>query len=335
MNLADQFNTLQSSLVAGEKIMGVLNAPSEPSPKPEEREEVPKIRGRVEFDHVWFAYIGENWVLRDLTFTIEPEEMTAFVGATGAGKTSIISLLCGFYEYQKGSIRIDGVELKHMDKQAYRRHIGLVLQDVFLMAGDVTTNIRLFNDEVSQERVEEIAKYVQADTFIKELPDGYQHVLPSGGGTLSSGERQLISFARALIFNPEILVMDEATANIDTRTEKLIQDALKKIQHKRTTISIAHRLSTIKNADKIIVLHKGKIREMGSHAELMEKQGMYYDLVELQYRHQEENGNGNGNGHGAKPEREPTGVRRGGGPAGGPDDGRVSRQTGYRRTDAI
>ncbi|MGI5878536.1 MAG: ABC transporter ATP-binding protein [Christensenellales bacterium] len=282
MELAEEFNTLQSSMAAGQKIHSILEEDEEVEPS----HPVPvarPVRGRIEFDHVWFAYEDDNWVLRDVSFVIEPGQSAAFVGATGAGKTSIINLLCGFYEYQKGRILIDGVEIKSMSKKEYRRHIGLVLQDVFLMAGDITTNIRMWNERISDQRVREIARYVQADSFIEKLPGGYDHVLRSGGSTLSSGERQLISFARALTQDPEILVMDEATANIDTNTELLIQEALVRLQQNRTTIAVAHRLSTIKNADRIFVIHRGRIRESGSHSELMEHRGLYYHLVQLQY----------------------------------------------------
>lgn len=289
MAMAEEFNTLQSSMAAGQKIMSVLDHPEEAEPVSPARN-LGTVRGRIEFEHVWFAYEAENWVLRDVSFVIEPGQSAAFVGATGAGKTSIISLLCGFYEYQKGRILIDGVEIKSMRKQDYRRHIGLVLQDVFLMAGDISANIRMWNRNVTDERVREIARFVQADGFIGKLPGGFGHELKSGGGTLSSGERQLISFARALTQNPEILVMDEATANIDTNTERLIQEALARIQRSRTTITIAHRLSTIKNADRIIVIHKGKIRETGTHGELMRLRGLYYNLVRLQYNGAAENG---------------------------------------------
>ena len=215
---------------------------------------------------------------------IEPGQDVAIVGATGAGKTSIINLLCGFYEYQKGSIKVDGVELRDMKKHEFRKHIGMVLQDVYLMTGTIKDNIRLSNKEISDIRVKETARYVQASKFIEKLPDGYNHRISSGGSTLSSGERQLISFARALLNNPEILIMDEATANIDTETENLIQEALVRLQEDRTSITIAHRLSTIQNADNIIVLHRGRIYETGNHFQLIARQGLYYDLVQLQYQ---------------------------------------------------
>jgi len=281
--LAEQFNIFQSSMAAAEKIFGILEDDAEPEPDDAKKLTLP-VKGAIEFKNVWFAYDNENWVLQDVSFTIQPGRDIAIVGATGAGKTSIINILCGFYEYQKGSITIDGVELSEMKKHEFRKHIGMVLQDVYLMTGTIKDNIRLSNKDISDLQVKETARYVQASRFIEKLPDGYDHRISSGGATLSSGERQLISFARALINNPEILIMDEATANIDTETETLIQESLEKLQKNRTSITIAHRLSTIQNADKIIVLHNGKIYETGNHFQLIARQGLYYDLVQLQYQ---------------------------------------------------
>lgn len=281
--LAEQFNVFQSSMAAAEKVFMILEDESEPEPQKPEHLDLP-VKGRIEFKNVWFAYVKDIWVLRDVSFVIEPGQDVAIVGATGAGKTSIINLLCGFYEYQKGSITIDGVELRDMIKNEYRSHIGMVLQDVFLMTGSIKDNIRLSNKDISDFKVKETARYVQANKFIEKLPDRYDHMLSSGGSTLSSGEKQLISFARALLNNPEILIMDEATANIDTETENLIQQSLLKLQQNRTSITIAHRLSTIQNAHSIIVLHNGKIFEKGNHFELIAHQGLYYDLVQLQYQ---------------------------------------------------
>ena len=283
IELAEQFNVFQSSMAAAEKIFIILEDESEP--EPEGGCELPQeVLGRIEFKNVWFAYVGENWVLKDVSFTIEPGQDIAIVGATGAGKTSIINLLCGFYEYQKGSITVDGLELREMKKHEYRRHIGIVLQDVYLMTGTIKDNIRLSNKDISDLQVKETARYVQASKFIEKLPKGYEHRISSGGSTLSAGERQLISFARALLNNPEILIMDEATANIDTETETLIQESLRKLQENRTSITVAHRLSTIQNADNILVLHKGRIYETGNHFELIARQGLYYDLIQLQYQ---------------------------------------------------
>ena len=221
--------------------------------------------------------------MKDVSFKVEPGQSVAFVGATGAGKTSIINLLCGFYEHQKGQILIDGIDIRDMKKSELRKHIGLVLQDVNLFYGDIETNIKLFNENISSEEVKQAAKYVNADGFIRALPGGYKHVLSERGTTLSAGQRQLISFARALVKDPEILIMDEATSNIDTETEGLIQDALGRLMKGRTTIAIAHRLSTIQKADQIIVIHRGRIREKGNHQELLRQKGLYYNLYKLQY----------------------------------------------------
>jgi ATP-binding cassette, subfamily B, multidrug efflux pump len=243
-----------------------------------------KINGEIEFKNVWFAYKDENWVLRDVSFKIKPGETAAFVGATGAGKTSIISLISRLYDIQKGEILIDGKNIKEIDKYELRKQVGTVLQDVFLFTGDIKGNIRLNSPEISEETVREVAKYVNADRFIDKLPQGYHEEVMERGATLSSGQRQLLAFARALAFDPSILVLDEATSNIDTETEILIQDAINKVIRNRTTIVIAHRLSTIQHADNIIVLHKGKVREIGNHQDLLEKKGMYYDLYLLQYK---------------------------------------------------
>lgn len=282
MELTEEFNTLQSSMVSAERILNILGEEPEKEPEGEgvKRE---RIRGEIEFKNVWFAYQGDNWVLKDVSFKVEPGQSVAFVGATGAGKTSIINLLCGFYEHQKGQILIDGIDIRDMKKSELRKHIGLVLQDVNLFYGDIETNIKLFNENISSEEVKQAAKYVNADGFIRALPGGYKHVLSERGTTLSAGQRQLISFARALVKDPEILIMDEATSNIDTETEGLIQDALGRLMKGRTTIAIAHRLSTIQKADQIIVIHRGRIREKGNHQELLRQKGLYYNLYKLQY----------------------------------------------------
>lgn len=287
MELTEEFNTLQSSMVSAERILNILEEEPEKEPVGEgvKRE---KIKGEIEFKNVWFAYQGDNWVLKDVSFKVEPGQSVAFVGATGAGKTSIINLLCGFYEHQKGQILIDGIDIRNMKKSELRKHIGLVLQDVNLFYGDIETNIKLFDDNISSEEVEQAARYVNADDFIRSLPGGYKHMLSEGGTTLSAGQRQLISFARALVKDPEILVMDEATSNIDTETEGLIQEALGRLMKDRTTIAIAHRLSTIQKADQIIVIHKGRIREKGNHQELLRQKGLYYNLYKLQYENGQE-----------------------------------------------
>ena len=282
MELTEQFNTLQSAMVSAERVFNLLDETREENIKGKV-EEVNEIKGEIEFKNVWFAYVDENWVLKDVSFKIRPGESVAFVGATGAGKTSIINLLCGFYEHQKGQILIDGIDIRDLGKEKLRRNIGLVLQDVSLFSGDIATNIRLFDSDIPMEEVERAAKYVNAHDFIQKLHGGYSHEVGEGGATLSLGQRQLISFARALIRDPKILVMDEATSHVDTETEILIQDALLKLMKGRTTIAIAHRLSTIQNADKIIVIHKGRIREVGDHQELLNKRGLYYNLYRLQY----------------------------------------------------
>jgi ATP-binding cassette subfamily B multidrug efflux pump len=284
MNLTEMFNTTQSAVVAADRITTVF----ETKPESEEVQREPiltpeKCKGRIEFDHVWFAYIDDLWVLKDVSFTVEPGESVAIVGMTGAGKTSIISLLCGFYEIQKGSIRIDGVDIKDMTKQELRRLVGMVRQDVFMFSGSILHNITLGNEDITFDRVQEAAVLTNAHEFIKDLPGQYDFQLNEGGSILSEGQRQLISFARAIVTDPKILVLDEATSNIDSETERLIQDALVKLMRNRSSISIAHRLSTIQNSDKIIVLNNGRIMEQGTHDELFEMRGLYYDLYNLQF----------------------------------------------------
>lgn len=280
MELTEKYNILQGSMVASERIFGILDRKPEPDKDVLKK---PETEGRIEFRNVWFAYDENNWVLKNISFTINPGEMAAFVGATGAGKTSIINLLCGFYEIQKGEILIDGINIKNISKKNLRSNIGLVLQDVFLFSGDIETNIRLFEENISMEKVRQAAEYSNADHFIRHFPGGYKHPVNEKGTVLSAGQRQLLSFARALVFDPSILVLDEATSNIDTETEILIQEALTKLMKGRTSIAIAHRLSTIQKADKIIVIHKGKIRETGTHQELLNNKGLYYNLYQLQY----------------------------------------------------
>lgn len=283
--LAEQFSTLQSSLASGEKIFTIMD---EESLVPEADKPVilPQIKGRIEFDHVWFAYDDKNYVLRDVSFVIEPGQSVAFVGATGAGKSSILNLIGRYYDIQQGHIYIDGVDIRRLSKKQLRSAIGQMQQDVFIFEGTVESNIRLNNDEITADEIKAAAEYVNASHFIERLPKGYEEPVSERGSTFSAGERQLLSFARTLAHKPSILVMDEATANIDTETELLIQEALEKLMQGRTTIMVAHRLSTIQHADCIMVMHKGKIREHGTHQELLAQNGIYRKLYELQIHHE-------------------------------------------------
>lgn len=279
--LAEQFSTLQSSIASAEKIFTVMDE-DEFIPEIENPKQPDKITGKIEFDHVWFAYDGENYVLKDVSFVINPGEKVAFVGATGAGKSSILNLIGRYYDIQKGHIYIDGIDIRQLSKKKLRSAIGQMQQDVFIFEGDVAYNIRLNDDDITDAQVKAAAEYVNASHFIEKLPQGYHEPVTERGATFSAGERQLLSFARTLAHNPSILVMDEATANIDTETEILIQEALEKLMDGRTTIMVAHRLSTIQHADCIMVMHKGRICERGTHRELLEQDGIYRKLYELQ-----------------------------------------------------
>lgn len=279
--LAEQFSTLQSSIASAEKIFTVMDE-DEFIPEIENPKQPDKITGKIEFDHVWFAYDGENYVLKDVSFVINPGEKVAFVGATGAGKSSILNLIGRYYDIQKGHIYIDGIDIRQLSKKQLRSAIGQMQQDVFIFEGDVAYNIRLNDDNIADAQVKAAAEYVNASHFIEKLPQGYHEPVTERGATFSAGERQLLSFARTLAHNPSILVMDEATANIDTETEILIQEALEKLMDGRTTIMVAHRLSTIQHADCIMVMHKGRICERGTHRELLEQDGIYRKLYELQ-----------------------------------------------------
>ena len=279
--LAEQFSTLQSSIASAEKIFTVMDE-EEFIPEVENPKQPDKIIGKIEFDHVWFAYDGENYVLKDVSFVINPGEKVAFVGATGAGKSSILNLIGRYYDIQKGHIYIDGIDIRQLSKKQLRSAIGQMQQDVFIFEGDVAYNIRLNDDDITDAQVKAAAEYVNASHFIEKLPQDYHEPVTERGATFSAGERQLLSFARTLAHNPSILVMDEATANIDTETEILIQEALEKLMDGRTTIMVAHRLSTIQHADCIMVMHKGRICERGTHRELLEQDGIYRKLYELQ-----------------------------------------------------
>lgn len=279
--LAEQFSTLQSSIASAEKIFTVMDE-DEFIPEVENPKQPDKITGKIEFDHVWFAYDGENYVLKDVSFVINPGEKVAFVGATGAGKSSILNLIGRYYDIQKGHIYIDGIDIRQLSKKKLRSAIGQMQQDVFIFEGDVAYNIRLNDDAITDAQVKAAAEYVNASHFIEKLQQGYHEPVTERGATFSAGERQLLSFARTLAHNPSILVMDEATANIDTETEILIQEALEKLMDGRTTIMVAHRLSTIQHADCIMVMHKGRICERGTHRELLEQDGIYRKLYELQ-----------------------------------------------------
>ncbi len=278
--IAEQFTRLQSAVASAEKIFTLLD--TEPMIHDPAKPVVRDIKGRIEFRDVSFAYDGEDYVLRNVSFVIEPGQKVAFVGATGAGKSSILNLIGRYYDVQKGQILIDGVDVRDMTREQIRGAIGQVQQDVFIFTGDISRNIRLRSDDITDERIREAAEHVNASRFIERLPEGYDEEVSERGGTLSAGQRQLLSFARTLAFDPKILILDEATANIDTETEQWIQEALERLMTGRTTIMVAHRLSTIQHADRIIVMHKGRIRESGTHQELLEKDGIYKKLYQLQ-----------------------------------------------------
>jgi ATP-binding cassette, subfamily B, multidrug efflux pump len=307
-DLSEKYNILQAAMASSERIFKLLDTPPEITSPAVTK--TPTGPGRIEFDHVWFAYrnmplpegvvagkdgqnghapaeIEPDWVLRDVSFVIEPGETAAFVGHTGAGKTTIISLLMRFYDVQKGAIRIDGVDIREMDVSDLRRRFGVVLQDPFLFSGTVQDNIRLGSSWIRDEAVERAAEEVNVADFIRSLPNGFQEPVQERGSTLSTGQKQLISFARALAHDPKILILDEATSSVDTETEFRVRDALTRLVEGRTSVVIAHRLSTVQNADKIIVMHKGRVREMGTHQQLLANRGIYWKLYQLQYKDQE------------------------------------------------
>lgn len=281
---AEQINIIQSAAASAERIFGLLDEEPDIVDEPDAIE-LDDIKGEIEFKNVWFAYNDDEWILKDVSFKVKPGQNVAFVGATGAGKTTIQNLISRYYDIQKGEILIDGINIKHIKVDSLRTKIGQMLQDVFLFTGDVKSNIRLRNEKISDEEIIEAAKYVNADNFISKFRKKYDEPVIERGASFSAGQRQLLSFARTLAYKPKILILDEATANIDTETESLIQDALNKIMKGRTTLVVAHRLSTIQNADNIIVMHKGRIVEQGSHQQLLSNHGMYYKLYKLQYEH--------------------------------------------------
>lgn len=280
--LAEDFNILQNSFASAEKIFDVLD--TKPVITDEDGAiELETFSGKIEFKDVWFKYIEDEWVLKGVSFNVNPGDTVAFVGATGSGKTTILSLIVRNYDIQKGQILIDGIDIKKIKRSSLRKHIGQMLQDVFLFSGTIKDNITLKDDEITKEEVISSSEYVGANTFIDKLPDGYDHVVLERGNNFSSGQRQLISFARALVYNPSLMILDEATANIDSETEELIQESLQKMMSISTMLIVAHRLSTIQHSDKIIVMQKGEIKEFGNHQDLLKIKGLYYNLYRLQY----------------------------------------------------
>ena len=284
--LAEQFNQMQSAFASAERVFEILDTKIRVVDS-DDAIEIEDFKGKIEFDHVWFAYNDDNWILQDVSFTVNPKDTVAFVGATGAGKTTILALIVRNYDIQKGEIRIDDIPIKKIKISSLRKHIGQMLQDVFLFSGTIRNNISLRDESFTDEQIMEAANYVNANKLIEKLDGGLDYMVYERGANFSSGERQLLSFARTIVHKPNIMILDEATANIDTETEILIQDSLEKMMNVGTMLIVAHRLSTIQHADKIIVLQKGKIMESGTHQELLKKHGLYYNLYELQYKHLE------------------------------------------------
>jgi ATP-binding cassette subfamily B protein len=284
-DLSEKFNLLQSAMASSERIFGLLDTPVAVQTPPAPRAGAGP--GRITFDHVWFAYAGDDFVLRDVSFEVQPGTRVAIVGATGAGKSTIINLLMRFYDVSRGRILIDGVDIRELDLHDLRRRFSLVLQDVHVFSGTVAGNVRLGRADLGDEQVRAALAAVHADQFVDRLPEGLAAPVAERGATLSTGQKQLLSFARALAFNPAVLLLDEATSSVDTDTELLIRDALRVLMAGRTTVAIAHRLSTIQDMDAILVLHKGQVRESGSHQELLARRGIYHRLYQLQYRDQE------------------------------------------------
>lgn len=284
--LAEQFDMLQRSFASAEKIFTILDMEPEVVDEPD-AVELPKLRGEIEFRDVWFCYKPGEWVLKGVSFHVEPKQTVAFVGATGSGKTTILSLICRNYEIQKGQILIDGMDIRKIKIASLRRHFGQMLQDVFLFSGDIRSNILLRKEGITDEQVWEACRYVNADAFIGKLENGLDEIVRERGNNFSAGQRQLLSFARTIIHKPAVMILDEATANIDTETELLIQDSLEKMKNIGTMLIVAHRLSTIQHADQIILLSHGEIVEQGSHQQLLHQKGRYYDLYTLQYNKQQ------------------------------------------------
>jgi len=285
--LAEQFDTMQAAFTSGERIFEILDTKPEVLDQPGAAPIA--FEGRIEFKNVWFAYIGDDWILKDVSFLVNPRDTVAFVGATGSGKTTILSLIVRNYDIQKGQILIDGVDIKTIEIGSLRKQVGQMLQDVFLFAGTIESNIRLGDESITDADIVEAAKYVNADRFIDRLPEKYHEPVRERGNNFSSGQRQLLSFARTIVHRPSVMILDEATANIDTETEMLIQESLAKMMNIGTMIIVAHRLSTIQHVDKIIVMQKGRIIEMGNHQELLRRKGHYYMLYQLQYDHKFDN----------------------------------------------
>lgn len=281
-DLSEKYNIMQAAMASSERIFLLLDK-EDALEVSNVRNETQKIKGSIYFDNVWFAYTDNNYVLKDISFSVEAGKSLAIVGATGAGKTSLINLLMRFYEIQKGTIRIDGIDIRDIDRNFLRRNIGIVLQDVFLFSGSIKRNIVLGKEDMDEEKLKEITRYVNADRFINKMPNGFDAEVKERGAILSQGEKQLLAFARALAYNPRVLILDEATSSVDAETEFLIQEALTRLMKNRTFIVIAHRLSTIERINNIIVLHKGRIVERGTHTELLKKKGYYYNLYEAQF----------------------------------------------------
>ena len=281
-NLAEQFNWLQSAFASAEKVFTIMDIEPKLKDAPDAIE-LTEVRGEIEFRHVWFSYIPDEWVLKDVSFHVKPNDTVAFVGATGSGKTTILSLICRNYEFQKGEILIDGIDIRRIKTASLRRHFGQMLQDVFLFSGTIRSNILLGLEGIDDDRIMEACRYVNADHFINRLEGGLDEIVRERGNNFSAGQRQLLSFARTIIHKPSVMILDEATANIDTETEVLIQDSLEKMMNIGTMLIVAHRLSTIQHADNIIVLRRGEIIEQGTHQALLEKKGRYYSLYTLQF----------------------------------------------------